>query len=55
MSGLFILDRVYKKLRRNDDGREKTGGCIEQPQPRLLTDVGNMAKIPGDEIVDLMK
>lgn len=55
MSGHFDLDRVYQKFRGDDNRRKESRRCVEQPQARLFADVCKVAKIPRDEIVDLVK
>ena len=46
---------MHQKFRRNDHRRKKTCRCIEQPKPCLLSDICDVTKIPGDEIIDLVK
>lgn len=49
------LNAVDQKLRRDDHGGEKTCGRIEQTQPCLFADVGDVTKIPRHQIIDLVK
>src|SRR5437773_2574627 len=39
----------------HDDRREETGGSVKKPQPSLLSDIGNMAEIPGNQVIDLVE
>ncbi len=36
-------------------GEKKTSGCVEQSKSGLLSDVSQMAKIPCNDVIDLMK
>ena len=36
-------------------GGEEAGGGVEHSESRLFADVGDVAEVPGDEIVDLVK
>ena len=46
---------MNQKLGCDDDRREKTRCRIKHPQPRLFSHVGDVAEIPSDEIVYLVK
>ncbi len=55
-SSTFETDlRADEKFGRDDDGREKSGGGVEQTNPRLLADVCQMSEIPGHEIINFVK
>jgi hypothetical protein len=46
---------VDEKFGGDDHGGEETGGGVEEAEAGLFADVGDVAEIPGDEIIDLMK
>ena len=46
---------MNQKFRRDDDGREKSGGGVKESYAGLFADIGEMAEIPGDKIIDLVK
>lgn len=50
----FISDGMNQKFRRYDHGGKEAGGGIKQPKTGLFADVGDMAEIPGDEVIDLV-
>jgi hypothetical protein len=51
----FRLDRVDQELGRDYYRREEAGGGVEHSESGLFADVGDVAEVPGDEIVDLVK
>ncbi len=54
MARFFYLNGVYEKFGCDDNWREESGGGVEHTEACLFTDVGNVAEIPCDEIVDLV-
>jgi len=46
---------VYQKFRCDDRRGEESGRVVEHFKACLFADIGNMAEVPGDHIVDLVK
>src|SRR5215203_6140442 len=46
---------VDEKLRRDDRGRKKAGRRVEQSNSRLLSHIREMAEVPRDQVIDLVK
>src|SRR6266404_6907868 len=49
------LDAVDEKFGGDDHWGEEAGGSVEEAESRLLADVGDMAEVPGYEVVDLVE
>jgi hypothetical protein len=49
------LDGVNQELWRDYYGGEEAGGGVEHAESRLFADVGDVAEVPCDEVVDLVK
>lgn len=47
-------DRVDEEFGGDDGRRGEAGGGVEEAQARLFADVGEMAEIPGDEVIELI-
>lgn len=45
---------MHEKLGSHDHGREKSRGGIKQSHSCLLSDIGEVAEIPGHQIIDFM-
>ena len=46
---------VNEELGRDDDRREESGSGVEQAYAGLFADIGEVAEVPRDEIIDLVK
>jgi hypothetical protein len=51
----FVLETVYEEFGCDDQRRKETRGSIKEPQPGLFSDIGNVSKVPRNQVIDLVK